>query len=206
MKWVTLNELSNYSSTLALMEQTVDAVINKLQPETTYLLEHQEVYTTGTNYTSSEILNLGNIPIIHTGRGGKCTYHGPGQRVIYPIIDLSTKTRQKDVKLYIKMLEEWIIRSLDIIGVTSFIIPDRVGIWVKYGKSEAKIASIGIRIRKWVTYHGIAVNISTNLARFSRIIPCGINDFPVTSLAELGVDISLKEFDNILKAEFIKVF
>ena len=206
MKWVTLNELSNYSSTLALMEQTVDAVISKLQPETTYLLEHQEIYTTGTNYTSSEILNLGNIPIIHTGRGGKCTYHGPGQRVIYPIIDLSTKARQKDIKLYIKMLEEWIVRSLDIIGITSFIIPDRVGIWVKYGKSEAKIASIGIRIRKWVTYHGIAVNISTNLARFSRIIPCGINDFPVTSLAELGVDISLKEFDNILKAEFIKVF
>lgn len=204
--FLTLPGTSDYLQTLALMEARVSQVINGTEEEIIYLVEHPDVYTAGTSYKIEELLTPTDIPVIYTGRGGKFTYHGKGQRVIYPILDLSQGNRQKDIKLYVRQLEKWIINTLSYFGIHGYIVPDRVGIWVKEGESEAKIAAIGVRIKKWVAYHGIAVNIATHLHKYNGIIPCGIKDFPVTSLLKLGVDISLSEFDKALKQEFKKVF
>ena len=201
-----LNSPANYLETLSLMEEKVEQVINKSADEVIYLVEHEDVYTAGTSYKPEELVEPAAIPVIYTGRGGKFTYHGKGQRVIYPILDLSCEKRQKDLKLYIRNLEQWIINSIAHFGVQGYIIPSRVGIWVTVKDKEFKIASVGVRVRKWVTYHGIAVNIATNLDKYNGIIPCGLSDFPVTSLLKLGVDISLAEFDEVLKQEFNRVF
>ena len=147
-----------------------------------------------------------SIPLVYTGRGGKLTYHGEGQRVIYPILDLSSEGRQKDLRLYIRMLEEWIIKSLLHLGVRAFTIDGMVGIWVQDNGLPAKIASIGVRVKKWVTYHGIAVNISTDLSMFSSITPCGLTDARMISLKKLGVNVTLNEFDSIIKEEFVNIF
>ncbi|MGI4775717.1 MAG: lipoyl(octanoyl) transferase LipB [Janthinobacterium lividum] len=205
IRFLTLLGMSDYLETVKLMEEKVKQVINNEADETIYLAEHKDVYTAGTSYRSCELLKPGNIPVIYTGRGGKFTYHGPGQRIIYPILNLAAQGRSKDIKLYVEMLELWIINTLKHFGLSAYRVPSRVGIWVKYGNSEAKIAAIGVRIRKWVTYHGIAVNISTNLDNYLGIIPCGIKGFAVTSLKELKVDIPFTEFDSVLKEEFNKV-
>lgn len=204
--FLTLNGPTDYLQTLSLMEEKVAQVIEKSSQETIYLTEHADVYTAGTNFKPQELLVRNNIPVVYTGRGGKFTYHGKGQRVIYPILDLSSKHRQKDLKLYVRNLELWIINSLAHFGVIGYTVPFRVGIWVKINEQEFKIAAIGVRIKKWVTYHGIAVNVATNLDKYNGIIPCGLPDFPVTSLLKLGVDISLVEFDDVLKQEFSRVF
>lgn len=204
--FLTLNGLTDYLQILSLMEEKVTQVIEKSSQETIYLIEHTDVYTAGTNFKPQELLTRNNIPVVYTGRGGKFTYHGKGQRVIYPILDLSREHRQKDLKLYVRNLEQWIINSLAHFGVTGYTAPLRVGIWVKINEQEFKIAAIGVRIKKWVTYHGIAVNIATNLDKYNGIIPCGLPDFPVTSLLKLGVDINLAEFDEVLKQEFSRVF
>jgi lipoyl(octanoyl) transferase len=207
IRFITIPNLSDYCVTLKLMEDYVNKVINANEPEIIYLVEHSEVYTAGTNYNSEELLDYGGIPVIYTGRGGKFTFHGPGQRVIYPILNLALPNRHKDLKLYIKMLEEWIINSLNYFGIKAYIIKDKVGIWVKISKDEfAKIAAVGVRVRKWVTYHGVAVNISMDLSKFSGIIPCGIENSLVTSLNQLGVYIEMSEFDKIIQAEFNKIF
>lgn len=203
VQFVTLPNLSNYQDTLKLMENKVESVIEKSSPEVVYLVEHNSVYTAGTSFKTDENLS---IPLVYTGRGGKLTYHGEGQRVIYPILDLSSKGRQKDLRLYIRMLEEWIIKSLLYLGVKAFTIDGMVGIWVQDNGLPAKIASIGVRVKKWVTYHGIAVNISTDLSMFSSIIPCGLPDASTTSLKKLGVNVTLNEFDAIIKEEFVNIF
>lgn len=201
-----LSGSTNYLQTLSRMEEKVEQVINKLSDEIIYLVEHEDVYTAGTNYKTDELLGLNNIPVVYTGRGGKFTYHGKGQRVIYPILDLSREGRKKDLKLYVRNLEQWIINSLAHFGIVGYTAPSRIGIWVRDNNQEFKVAAIGVRVRKWVTYHGIAVNIATDLNKYKGIIPCGLPDFPVTSLLELGVDISLAEFDHVLKQEFNRVF
>lgn len=203
VQFVTLPNLSDYHDTLKLMEDKVASVIDKSSPETIYLVEHNSIYTAGTGFKTNENLD---VPVVHTGRGGQLTYHGEGQRVIYPILDLSSEGRQKDLKLYIKMLEEWIIKTLLHFGIKAFTIDGIVGIWVQEDRVPAKIASIGIRVRKWVTYHGIAVNISTDLDMFSNIIPCGLKDAKTTSLKTLGANIALKEFDSIIRKEFFNTF
>jgi len=207
VQFITIPNPVDYQDTLTLMEDYVNKVINAKAPEIVYLVEHLEVYTAGTNYKQEELLNHNNIPVIYTGRGGKFTFHGVGQRIIYPILNLALPNRTKDLKLYIQMLEEWIINSLKHLGVESYIIKDKVGIWVKTkDDNPAKIAAIGIRVRKWVTYHGIAVNISTDLDKFNGIIPCGLENSLVTSLNELGIYIEMPKFDKILETEFIKIF
>jgi lipoyl(octanoyl) transferase len=189
------------------MEDQLDRVINSMQPDTIFLLEHKEVYTAGTSHNVEELLKPDSFPVIYTGRGGKFTYHGPGQRIIYPIINLNNTDKVKDLKLYITQLEKWIILTLAELDVNAFTIQGKVGIWVKNSRNiESKIGAIGIRVRKWVTYHGIAVNISPNLDNYSGIIPCGINDFPITSLEDMGINISITEFDIILKKKFIEIF
>lgn len=206
IEWISFANLVEYQETLILMEKKVNEVINRTSHQTIYLLEHNDVYTAGTNYKPEELLNPNKIPVIYTGRGGKFTFHGPGQRIIYPILNLSTILKVKDLKLYISMLEEWIINTLNYFGVKAYKVKDRIGIWVNEKGNEAKIASIGLRIKKWVTYHGLAVNISTDLNKFSGIIACGLEEFPVTSLERLGVFISFNNFDQVLKAEFYRVF
>ena len=207
VKWITLPGLVDYQEGIKIMEDQLDRVINSMQPDTIFLLEHKEVYTAGTSHNVEELLKPDLFPVIYTGRGGKFTYHGPGQRIIYPIINLNNTDKVKDLKLYITQLEKWIILTLAELDVNAFTIQGKVGIWVKNSRNiESKIGAIGIRVRKWVTYHGIAVNISPNLDNYSGIIPCGINDFPITSLEDMGINISMTEFDIILKKKFIEIF
>ena len=207
VKWITLPGLVDYQEGIKIMEGQLDRVINSMQPDTIFLLEHKEVYTAGTSHNVEELLKPDLFPVIYTGRGGKFTYHGPGQRIIYPIINLNNTDKVKDLKLYITQLEKWIILTFAELDVNAFTIQGKVGIWVKNSRNiESKIGAIGIRVRKWVTYHGIAVNISPNLDNYSGIIPCGINDFPITSLEDMGINISITEFDIILKKKFIEIF
>jgi lipoyl(octanoyl) transferase len=207
VQFITLPQISNYTEILQLMEDRVAQVINKSWSEIVYLLEHDNVYTAGLSALPSELLNIqNNIPIIYTGRGGKFTYHGIGQRVIYPILDLSAHRCGRDIKKYISMLEQWIINVLNYVGVEAYILDGLIGIWVKYRGKDAKIAAIGVRVKKWVAYHGIALNIFTDLDKFSAIIPCGLSDFTVTSLEQLGIKIQIDYLDQIIQQEFNKVF
>jgi lipoyl(octanoyl) transferase len=188
------------------MEQIVTGVINNATPETIMLVEYSDVYTAGTGARPHELLNQGNIPVIYTGRGGKFTYHGKGQRVIYPILNLASRARSKDLRLYIQNLEQWIIATLLHFGIKAHTIGGRVGIWVSLPAGDAKIAAIGVRVRKWVTFHGVAVNLFPDLTKFQGIIPCGIENACVTSLKELGVSIAIEEFDQKLKEQFGRWF
>lgn len=207
--WQLISGLVQYQDGLAIMEKQLEKVIAGEEKDTIYLLEHDHVYTAGTSAKDNELkAKLPNVPIIHVGRGGKYTYHGPGQRVIYPILDLRKEHREQDLKLYIKQLEHWIISTLSRFGIECYIIPDKVGIWTNLPQSQgpAKIGAIGIRVRKWVTYHGIAVNISNDLNMYKGIIPCGISDFPVTSIYSLGREVTMDMFDKLLKEEYTKIF
>ncbi|MEA0970632.1 Octanoyltransferase [Candidatus Megaera venefica] len=205
--WISLPGLIDYNTGLDLMQQRTNDVILNKKKEAVFLLEHQDVYTAGTSYKDDELLSdSNNIPVIYTGRGGKFTYHGPGQRVIYPILNLAGKNRSPDLKLYISLLEQWIINTLDKLDVNAYTIDGRIGIWVNLDNAPAKIGAIGVRIKKWITYHGIAVNLNTDISRYSGIIPCGINDFPVTSLINIGIEITMSDFDYLLKKEFEKLF
>ncbi len=200
ISWQKKHGLVDYKSMLEIMDSKVQEVIGG-SPDAAFLLEHDHIYTAGTSFKNTEILD-NNIKIIDTGRGGKITYHGPGQRVIYPILNLNKNNRNKDLKLYIRNLEHWIIDTLSYFAIKSYIVPNRVGIWVDGPNGKSKIAAIGIRVRKWVTYHGIAINISPDLSKYKSIIPCGIDDAYVTSMKELGINISLEEFDAIAKKIF----
>ena len=204
--WINLPGLVEYSKSLKVMEDKLEQIILNQASEAIYLLEHHDVYTAGTGYRKEELLESSNIPVIYTGRGGKYTYHGPGQAVIYPLIDLRKNNRKKDVKLYIRNLELTAINTLKEFGIDTYTIDGKVGIWTNHQNIPAKLGAIGVRIRKWVTYHGIAVNINTDLQRYKGIIPCGISDFPVTSLYELGIETSTKNFNSIFREEFEKIF
>lgn len=167
------------------------------QPELIWLLEHPPVYTAGTSSDPSELLSH-EFPVFETGRGGRHTYHGPGQRVGYILLDL--KRRQADVRNFVHALESWIIATLAEFGVTARAVEGRVGIWCDTPDGqEAKIGAIGIRIRKWVTMHGFSVNIDPDLSHFSGIVPCGISEYPITSLRQLGISASMSDFDEALK-------
>lgn len=204
--WIKLDGPVEYSKSLKIMEDKLEQIILNNSGETVYLLEHQDVYTAGTSYKQEELLGNINIPVIYTGRGGKYTYHGPGQSVIYPLIDLRKNNRLKDIKLYIKNLELAVINTLKEFDIDAYTIKGKVGIWTNKQNTPAKLGAIGVRIKKWVTYHGIAVNISTDLQKYKGIIPCGISDFPVTSLYELGIETSVENFNSTFKKEFEKIF
>lgn len=189
-------ELVLYQDALNLMENTINAVLKNPLDEKIFLMEHDHVYTLGTGATKDDIINLHGIPLYEVGRGGKVTYHGPGQRMIYPILNLENK--KKDIKLYVKALEEWIISAFSIFHIKAFTIDGMVGIWTIKNMKYAKIASIGVRVRKWVTYHGAAVNVLTDLTKFSGIIPCGIKDVQMASINDFA-SITMEEFDDALK-------
>ena len=206
IKWNALKNITPYNTGIELMEKKVGEVIDHKSPETIFLLEHPHIYTAGTGAEPQDLIEQGDCEIYKTGRGGKYTYHGPGQRIIYPILNLSLPHREKDLRKYISDLEDWIIATLNRLKVTGYKIPGQVGIWVNIKNKPHKIAAIGVRVKKWVTYHGIAINVNPDLNKFSGIIPCGINSCGITSLEKLGIDVAMKELDKILQEEFQKIF
>lgn len=207
VNWHTIEGLTDYTYAINEMEDVVNGIINGTQNDTIWLLEHPPIYTVGSSAEEGDLLDVSNeFPIYNAGRGGKHTYHGPGQRVIYLMLSIKKIFNQPDLKKYVYMLEELVIRSLKRFGINSLRREGRVGIWVVGNGTESKIASIGIRVRKWVAYHGIAVNINPDLSHFNAIVPCGIKEFGVTSMSAQGKNISLEDFDIVFKEEFKKLF
>lgn len=186
-----------YPDALAEMEQRVAAIRAGTAPELIWLLEHPPLYTSGTSADPAEIFNPLGLPVYDAGRGGRYTYHGPGQRIGYLLLDLDKRGR--DVRRFVHALEGWLIASLAALSVEAYRIPGRIGIWVRRGEEEAKIGAIGIRVRRWVTLHGFSINIDPELSHFSGIVPCGIGDAPVTSLDEMGVPGGQERFDKALR-------
>ena len=203
-EWRVSAEPVPYPEALAAMEARVDAVRAGTAPELVWLLEHPPLYTAGTSADAAELLQPDRFPVYATGRGGRYTYHGPGQRVAYLVLDL--KRRGGDLRRYVWGLEEWVIRSLAILGVRGERRDGRVGIWVaRGGGREDKVAAIGVRVRRWVSYHGVAVNVAPDLGHFGGIVPCGIAGHGVTSLADLGVAAGLADLDAALRDTFGEV-
>jgi lipoyl(octanoyl) transferase len=194
-----------YPEALAAMEERVAAIRAGTAPELVWLLEHPPLYTAGTSARAEDLLAPQRFPVFAAGRGGQYTYHGPGQRVGYVMLDL--QRRGPDLRAYIWRLEEWLIRTLAHFGVRGERRDGRIGIWVvKPSGAEAKIGALGVRVRRWVTYHGVALNLDPDLEHFDGIVPCGISEFGVTSLAGLGVSATMKELDAALMATFEEVF
>ena len=204
--WQILHGLTPYKQALDMMESHVQSMILNKTDEQILLLEHEDVYTSGTGSTTSDLIDANNIPVFETGRGGKFTYHGPGQRVIYPMLNLGSENRTKDLKKYITDLEKWIISTLQKFDIDAFVASERVGIWVLDKGLEKKIGAIGVRVKKWVTYHGIAVNISTDLEKFNGIVPCGLKAFGVTSMKNLNKAVEISTFDLALQQCFDDIF
>ncbi|MFV9838836.1 MAG: lipoyl(octanoyl) transferase LipB [Aaplasma endosymbiont of Hyalomma asiaticum] len=205
VEWKVSREPLEYDVALEAMLSRVDKIISNQKSELVWLLEHNPVYTAGTSAKPEELLVCDRFPVVKTTRGGKYSYHGPGQRVIYVMLDLK-KRESCDVRLYVRNLGQWIINTLNEFSIDSYFSGDNVGVWVRYGEQSKKIAAFGIRLRRWVTYHGVAVNICPDLSHYSGIVPCGIADFGVTSTKALGKNISFEQFDEVLEREFYKVF
>lgn len=197
IEWRVSPHRVEYPDALSEMERRNAAVQAGAADELIWLLEHPPLYTAGTSSDPAELLSE-SFPVYETGRGGRHTYHGPGQRVGYLILDL--KKRNADVRGFVHALEDWVIAALAEFGVAARAVDGRVGIWCDTpGGREAKIGAIGIRVRKWVTMHGFSVNIDPDLGHFGGIVPCGISEFPVTSLAQLGIATTLQDFDSALE-------
>lgn len=201
LKYIDKN--TAYEDCLALQEALVADIVTHKQPETVLFCEHMPVYTAGSSASENDYLDNNDIPVVPIGRGGKHTYHGPGQRVVYPLLDL--RERGRDLRAYIENLQNWLIASLKQVGLEAYSADD-VGVWVKTPTGEAKIAAIGVRVRKWVTFHGIALNVEPDMSHFNGIVPCGIANKGVTSLKSLGIDISMADMDEILKEQFEQTF
>ena len=194
-----------YPDAVAMMEDRVAAIRAGDAAEMVWLLEHPPLYTAGTSAQPEDLLDHGRFPVYRTGRGGQYTYHGPGQRVGYVMLDL--KRRGGDVRGFVCGLEEWLIRTLAHFNVTGLRRDGRVGIWIdRGGGREDKIAAIGVRVRRWVTYHGVALNVEPELSHFEGIVPCGIREHGVTSLADLGLPVTLADADVALRETFDEVF
>ena len=205
IKWTTSTTLVDYLESLDFMAKTVDSIITGKGPEVVWLLEHPELYTSGTSAQPNELQYKPTAPIYAAGRGGRYTYHGPGQRVIYLMMDL--RSRANDIRKYIYDLETWLINSVAEFGIEGERRSGRVGVWVDKGYGiEVKIAAIGIRVRKWVTFHGVSLNISPDLSMYEPIIPCGIREHGISSLHELGVPALMKDVDEALLHNFQKLF
>lgn len=197
-----------YPEAMERMEQRVEAMIAGQAPETLWLLEHPPLYTAGTSAQEGDLLEHQRFPVYSSGRGGQYTYHGPGQRVAYLMLDLNQRTGNRpDLRQFVKYLELWLINTLAHFGVQSFVREGRVGVWTidKRGQ-ESKIAALGIRVKKWITFHGIALNVTPDLTHFQGIVPCGLRQFGVTSLADLGIDATMEEVDEQLIKEFLKLY
>ena len=202
-EWAIRPGLLPYPEAVAFMEERAGAIAEGKAPELVWLVEHPPIYTAGTSAQEGDLLDA-RFPVYKTGRGGQFTYHGPGQRVGYVMLNL--KSRGGDVRRYVHDLEEWLIRTLAQFKVKGERREGRVGIWVVRGSREDKIAALGVRVRHWVTFHGIALNVAPDLSHFGGIVPCGIRGYGVTCLADLGVKASMADVDIALKTAFEEVF
>lgn len=205
MEIITAASPVAYEDALRLMEERVAAIHRQEAGDLLWLLEHPPIYTAGTSARAEDLLHA-NFPVYQTGRGGQYTYHGPGQRVGYLMIDLKKRQQVPDIKKYVWQLEEWVIRALAEFGVAGERRESRVGIWVVTPFGEAKIAAIGVRVRHWIAFHGVSINVNPDLSHFSGIVPCGISEYGVTSLHRLGVQAGMAEFDAALIAAWHQVF
>ncbi len=202
MQWKTSQTPVDYPEAVRFMEERVDLIREGRENDLVWLLEHTSLYTAGTSAKAADLLDA-RFPVHETGRGGQYTYHGPGQRIAYVMRNLP----ERDLRLYIHNLEEWVIRALGHFGVKGERREGKVGIWVvRDGGREAKIAAIGVRVRHWVAYHGVAINVDPDLSHFNGIVPCGIHDSSVTSLRDLGIQATMAELDAALKKEWPPIF
>ena len=199
-QWQVSSDPVAYPEAVEAMERRVAAIAAGEARELVWLLEHPPLYTAGTSADPAELLDAGGFPVYPTGRGGRYTYHGPGQRVAYVMLDL--KARGGDLRAYISGLEAWLIATLGVFGVVGETRSDRVGVWVAHAGREDKIAAIGVRVRRWVSFHGVSLNVDPDLRHFGGIVPCGIRDHGVTSLKALGVDATMADVDDALRATF----
>lgn len=213
VEWRVEPGLTDYETALSFMENRAAAIRNEGAAEMVWLVEHPPLYTAGSSADPQDLLQPDRFPVFDAGRGGEYTYHGPGQRVAYVMLDL--KRRREDVRAFVASLEEWIIRSLASFNVKGERREDRVGVWVVRPErpplpngqpAEDKIAAIGIRLKRWVSFHGIAVNIEPDLSHFGGIVPCGIQGYGVTSLVDLGLPVTMGDYDVALKTAFEEVF
>ncbi len=213
VEWTVLPGLSSYIETVAAMEARVAAIAEGRADEAVWLLEHPPLYTAGTSAHAADLTDPGRFPVHVAGRGGQYTYHGPGQRVVYLMLDVGKRGR--DVRCFVRDLERWVIATLAEFNVRGDIRPGRVGVWVpRPGKpplpdgtpAEDKIAAIGIKLRRWVSFHGLSINVEPDLSHFSGIVPCGIRDQGVTSLVDLGLPVTLADLDAALMRTFPRHF
>lgn len=206
VEWLRTEGLVEYPEAVALMQQRVKAIQLKHKSDLVWLVEHPHLYTAGSSAQKSELLT-NEIPVFQTNRGGKYTYHGPGVRTIYLVIDLKDlfAPKKPDIHQLVTFLQKWIIETLAAFGIKGESREGRIGIWVNTSSVEKKIASIGIKVTHWIIYHGIALNINPDLSYFKGIIPCGLTDYEMTSMEELGVKVELSEVDEILKQQFSRL-
>ncbi len=209
MDWRVLPGLSDYAATLEAMEARAAGIAAGTEPEAIWLLEHPPLYTAGTSARPGDLTDPDRFPVFQTGRGGQYTYHGPGQRVVYAMLDVGA--RGHDVRRFVRSLERWIIATLAEFGVRGEVREGRVGVWVVRpdkapnpdgSPREDKIAAIGVKLRRWVSFHGLAINVEPDLSHFSGIVPCGIREHGVTSLVDLGLPVTMADLDAALMATF----
>ncbi|MCM2292266.1 lipoyl(octanoyl) transferase LipB [Allorhizobium sp. BGMRC 0089] len=213
VEWKISEGLVAYEDALAAMEERVAAIADGRADELVWLLEHPPLYTAGTSADPKDLIDTQRFPVFATGRGGEYTYHGPGQRVAYVMLDL--KRRRQDVRAYVAALEEVVIRTLDMMNVRGERREDRVGVWVRRPEkpllpdgtmAEDKIAALGIRLRRWVSFHGLSLNVEPDLSHYGGIVPCGISAYGVTSLVDLGLPVTMADVDIVLRQAFEQVF
>jgi len=205
IEWKIGKGFVDYNEALNFMEERVAKINEGQANELVWFVEHPPLYTSGTSSKESDLLTPKRFPVYYAGRGGQYTYHGPGQRVVYVMLDLNKRSR--DVRKYVADLERWIIESLAEFNVIGETREGRVGVWVERdGGREDKIAAIGVRVRKWVTFHGICINVEPDLSHYSGIVPCGISEHGVTSLVDLGLPVNMNDLDVTLKKTWDKIF
>ena len=213
MDWITTPGLTPYPQALAQMEEIADGIRAGTHRETIWLLEHPPLYTAGTSANTADLVEPDRFPVYEARRGGQYTYHGPGQRVAYVMLDVASRGR--DVRRFVHQMESWVIAALDEFNVTGEVREGRVGVWVQRPDKplradgalrEDKIAAIGIRLRKWVSFHGLSINVEPDLSHFDGIVPCGIRDHGVTSLVDLGLPVTIEDVDVALHKSFGSVF
>lgn len=207
--WAVSQGLVDYPAAVAAMEARAAAIAEGTAGELVWLLEHPPLYTAGVSAKPDDLLEPGRFPVFESGRGGQFTYHGPGQRVAYVMLDLTR--RRRDVRAFVAALEAWVIGALDAFNVRGEVREGRVGVWVErkapgVPTREDKIAAIGVKLRRWVSFHGVSVNVEPDLGHFSGIVPCGVTQHGVTSLVDLGLPVTMDEADAALKASFRQVF
>lgn len=213
VEWITTDGLTDYEAALAFMEDRVAGIVAGTADECIWLLEHPPLYTSGTSAKPEDLVDPDRFPVYDARRGGEYTYHGPGQRIAYVMLDVGK--RGHDVRQFVKDLEHWIIATLDTFNIKGEIRDGRVGVWVQRPEkplqadgtiAEDKIAALGIRLRKWVSFHGLSINVEPDLSHFDGIVPCGIRDHGVTSLVDLGLPVTMADLDVALKSSFEKQF